>query len=228
MQFPANGVYAYLMLIDWNIIELIIIGLTNLGGKCPHFSPRVTGVHVSLSPFLLCLLYQSHLHVFQVLLHTCGVTWTFPNSFWLKKLTHTFVNYCVLSFVSSTFENQLIFGNLNNIIFTATLQHGWTLAFSVLIFIMIVVNFFERSCNESSSLEIKERWILGINLPSACWISWQDTLTFLCPTSFLRWSKMIMFTYYIICFKKKGRKQNICNVLYTITIFSCRYFSSSK
>lgn len=85
-----------------------------------------------------------------------------------------------------------------------------------------LVTFFERACSKSSSLEIKERWILGITLSLACWVSWPSYLTFLCFNSFLRQRKMIISICYIICFKKKGRKQNICNVLHTI--FNCMFF----
>lgn len=90
------------------------------------------------------------------------------------------------------------------------------ICFSVLIFSMVMRNSFERSCSWSHSWEIMERWILGINLPEACWVSCSSDLIFLCFTSFLRQRKTIISTYYIICVKKKGIEHNFFNVLCSI------------
>ena len=54
------------------------------------------------------------------------------------------------------------------------------------------LSFLERSCSKSSSFEIKERWILKINVSLACWRSLPSYLTFLCLKSFLRQTKMMI------------------------------------
>lgn len=84
---------------------------------------------------------------------------------------------------------------------------GGSLPFSILTFSVIIINFFwGRTCSKSSSLEIKERWILKINLSLAYWISWPSYLTFLCFSSFLRQTKVIMSICYIICFERERNK----------------------